>query len=156
MVKSYDVFWDGQAVGTAAFEKEGLYWKIHCRCDLPDGVPYCITLKAGEQIDMGLLVQEEDGLCLTKRIAMKRIGDAQPSFVVMRRDKKTQTQFKAIEPNEPFDYLENLKESRLEEQDGKLGIMLSKEDPGPQIQGSDPTQEYPDGSAPEQFDHPDP
>lgn len=156
MVNSYDVFWEGKAVGTASFEKEGLYWKIRCCCDIPDDVPYQVTLKAGEEIDMGLLVREENGYCLTKRIAMKRIGDMQPSLMASPRRAKALEAFQPIISDEPFSYIEKIKNTKLETKDETVGIMVAQEDQSPQIPDNDPSQEFPDGSVPEEFDHPDP
>lgn len=156
MINSYDVFMDGKAVGTASLEKEGLYWKIHCCCDIPADAPYQVTLKAGEEIDMGILVREHNGFCLTKRIAMKRIGGAQPSFVVGPRVAKTQERFEPIAQNEPFAYIEKIRDSQLKEKNGEIGIMIAEEDPQPQIPDSDPIREYPDEFEPEQSDRLDP
>ncbi len=155
MINIYDVFWEGKAVGTASFEKEGLYWKIHCCCDIPDDIPYQVTLKAGEEIDMGLLVREKSGFCLTKRIAMKRIGDIQPSFTATPRAQKASDNFLCITSDEPFSHIEKIKDSKLEERDEQVGIIIAQEDPNPQIPDSDPSPESPDESAPEEFDHSD-
>lgn len=154
MVISYDIFMDGEAVGTASLEKEGLYWKIRCCCDLSGDVAYQVTLKAGEKIDLGILVRESNGFCLTKRIAMKRIGDILPSFTVKPRVTKTQESFQPIISDEPFAYIENIKDSHLEERDGELGIMLAEEDPELQIPDNDQNQEFPDGSVPGECDDP--
>lgn len=155
MVNSYDIFMDGEAVGTASLEKEGLYWKIRCRCDLPGEVPHQITLKAGEEIDLGLLVKEDDGFCLTKRIAMKRFGNAYPSFLAKPRITKPKESFHSIVPDKPFAYIERIKDSNLEEKNGELGIILVEEDLQSQIPDNDLSLEFQDGSAPEQCDHPD-
>ena len=156
MIISYDVFMDGKAVGAASLEKEGMYWRIHCCCDIPADAPYQVTLRAGEEIDMGILVREHDGFCLTKRVAMKRIGDAKPNFVVRPRVTNTQERFEPIAQDKPFAYIEKIKDSQLKEKNGEIGIMIAEEDPQPQIPDSDLTPEYPDESALEQCDCPDP
>lgn len=156
MVNTYDVVLDGKAAGTASFEKEGLYWKINCCCDVPGDAPYEVVLRAGEQINLGLLVKEEKGYCLTKRIPMKRIGEVQPSFSARARTAKSTQMFKSIVSDEPFAYLEDIKGCQLEEIDGQLGVVISQEAPDQQIPDSDPSPGSPDGSELEQSDHPDP
>ena len=156
MVNTYDVVMDGKAAGTASFEKEGLYWKINCCCDVPGDVPYEVLLSAGERINLGLLVKEERGYCVTKRIPIKRIGEAQPCFTARARIAKSAEVFKTIVSDEPFAYLEDIKGCQLEEIDGQLGVMISHEASDQQIPDSDPTPESPDESGLEQSDHPDP
>lgn len=156
MVNTYDVVMDGKAAGTASFEKEGLYWKINCCCDVPGDVLYEVLLSAGERINLGLLVKEERGYCVTKRIPIKRIGEAQPCFTARARIAKSAEVFKTIVSDEPFAYLEDIKGCQLEEIDGQLGVMISQEASDQQIPDSDPTPESPDESGLEQSDHPDP
>ncbi len=156
MVNTYDIVLNGKAIGTASFEKEGLYWKINCCCDVPGDVPYEVLLRAAEQINLGLLVKEEKGYCLTKRIPMKRVGEVQPSFTARARIEKSAEIFKSIVSEEPFAYLEDIKGCQLEEKDGQLGVLLSREVPDQQIPDSDPNLESLDESGLEQSDHPDP
>ena len=156
MVNTYDVFLDGKAVGTASLEKEGLYWKITCRCNVPNDVPYEVLLRAGEHINLGLLVKEEMAHCLTRRIAMKRIREDQLCFEATARIAKPAEVFQCIASEEPFAYLEEIKGCKLEEKDGHVGLLIKQEGQDQQIPGNDPTQEYPDEFEPEQYGHPDP
>ncbi|MGM9602928.1 MAG: hypothetical protein ACI3W5_15260 [Faecousia sp.] len=185
MEKCYDIYLGSEAVGKATLTKEGLYWKIRCQCSLPSGEAHRVTAKAGEEIDLGILVPENGEYCLTKRIAMKRFADAQPQFFIKTHspdpeetvhpiipeetvhpiipeetvhpiipEESTQPdiseeRFIAIIPEEPFAYIEELKDARLEEKDGEIGITLPEEEKEPEIQDSDPNQEYPNESAPE-------
>ena len=176
MEKSFDIYMGSEAVGRASLEKEGLYWKIHCRCRLSGDIARRVTAKAGEEIDLGILVPENGEYCLTKRIAMKRFADAQPEFYIKTHSPDTEQpiqpeipeesvqpeipeestqpdiaeeRFIAIIPEEPFAYIEQLKNSRLEERDGELGITLPVEEKEPEIQDSDPNRECPNESAPE-------
>ena len=128
MVNTYDIFMDGSAVGTATLEKEGLFWKICCCCDLSPDTAYRVVIAAGEKIDLGILVPEDNGLCLTKRIAMKRLGDKQPSFSAIPRVTQKQKHFVAITEDEPFAYIDKLQDSHLEEVDGMLGITVEQTD----------------------------
>lgn len=167
MEKCYDIYLGSEAVGKATLTKEGLYWKIRCQCSLPSDEAHRVTAKAGEEIDLGILVPENGEYCLTKRIAMKRFADAQPQFFIKTHspdpeeivhpiipEESTQPdiseeRFIAITPEEPFAYIEELKDARLEEKDGEIGITLPEEEKEPEIQDSDPNQEYPNESAPE-------
>ncbi len=149
MKTSFDITMGDQVVGTASVIREGLYWKICCRCQLSGEIACQVIAIGEEEINLGLLVREKDDFCLTKRVPMKRFGDIQPCFVVKPRTPKTQRSFYPIVPEEPFSYIEKLKDAFLEEKGGEVGITLPEEDQGIPIQDSDPSQEYPDGFAPE-------
>lgn len=149
MEKNYDIHMGNEVVGRASLEKEGLYWKIHCRCQLSGDVAHQVMVMAGEEINLGILVPEDGAFCLTKRIAMKRFADAEPEFRIKPRTPKTEQSFQPITPDEPFSYIEKLKNAYLEEKDGEIGVTLPEEEKEPEIQDSDPNQEYPNESAPE-------
>ncbi len=149
MNDKYDITMANEVVGTATLTQEGLYWKICCQCELSGEVPYQVIAMGDEEINLGLLVREKNDLCLTKRIPMKRFGNVQPSFVARPRTPKTQRNFHPIVPEEPFSYIEKLKDAFLEEKNGQLGITLAGEDQGIPIQDSGLIQEYPDEFAPE-------
>ena len=155
MVNTYDVFLNGKEIGTASLEKEGLYWKINCRCNVPNDVPYEVLLRAGEHINLGLLVKEETIYCLTRRIAMKRIGEAPLYFEARARNAKPPEVFQSIVSDAPFAYLEEIKGCKLEEKDCQVGLIIRQETPDQQIPDNDPTQEFPDESEPEQSGYPD-
>lgn len=151
MENSYDIYMGSEIVGSASFIKEGLYWKIHCRCRLSGDVAHRVLVKAGEEIDLGILAPEGEEFCLTKRIAMKRLADAEPEFRIKPRTPKTERSFHPITPDEPFSYIEKLKDSYLEERNGEVGITLAEEEEeqGLETQDSDPSQECQSESEPE-------
>ncbi len=149
MENCFDITMGNEPVGKATLIKEGLYWKIHCRCQLSGEVVHQVILQAAEEIDLGILVREGGDYCLTKRIAIKRLGDVTPQFTAKPRTPKTERSFHPIVPEEPFSYIEKLKEAFLEEKNGEIGVTLPDQAQVLPTPDSDPTQEYQDESGPE-------
>lgn len=112
MEKCFDIYMGSEAVGKATLTKEGLYWKIRCQCRLASDEAHRVTVRAGEEIDLGILVPENGEYCLTKRIAMKRFADAQPQFYIKTHSPDTEennqptTPKKSVEPITPEESVE--------------------------------------------------
>lgn len=150
MKNIYDISYKGETVGEAVLTKEGLMYKIHCFCRLPQEDAYQVILTAASAINLGILAKEEGGLGLTKRLAIKQLANETPKFEAILRSKKTEQEFHKIEAGKPFDHLDQLKNAALEERDGSLGILVNPEAPAQEILGNDPSPEFEDGSAPEE------
>ena len=116
-----DVFWGERAVGRAQVQRQGLYYVFTCRCRLSGDTVWRLCATCGEkQADLGVLVPVEGGVGLTTRRPVKLLGEGKIQFAVQpRHDRKTR--FSPIYPEEPFAYLQRLKDAFLEERNGLLG-----------------------------------
>ena len=112
--------------GKAQVTREGLYYHVVCRCGLSGQGMYRLEVSNGERkVDLGILVPEETGFGLETRFPVRRIGEGALSFRVRPRHGGLEGRtFVPLAPEEPFAYLERLKESFLEIQNGKKGISL--------------------------------
>lgn len=83
MDENYAVMYRGEQVGKLQMQKQGLYCRMQCRCQLPGDDIYRLKMLQGkESIHIGVLVPEGDGFLLDKRIPAKRIPAGELHFVV--------------------------------------------------------------------------
>lgn len=155
MDENYAVMYRGEQVGKLQMQKQGLYCRMQCRCQLPGDDIYRLKMLQGkESIHIGVLVPEGDGFLLDKRIPAKRIPAGELHFVVrgsrepeepeekpeekpeqIQEQTQEQTQesipeeqeFVPICEEEPFPALEQVRDSILAWQDGQPGIFLQKD-----------------------------
>ena len=155
MDENYAVMYRGEQVGKLQMQKQGLYCRMQCRCQLPGDDIYRLKMLQGkESIHIGVLVPEGDGFLLDKRIPAKRIPAGELHFVVqgsgepeepeekpeekpeqIQEQTQEQTQesipeeqeFVPICEEEPFPALEQVRDSILAWQDGQPGIYVQKD-----------------------------
>lgn len=122
----YGVYFGEQSVGRAQVTRQGLYYHVVCRCNLSGEVMYRLEVSCGgKRENLGILVPEETGFGLDTRFPVSRVGEGALSFRLMpRHDILQGRKFIPIAPEEPFAYLERLKDAFLAIQDGKKGISI--------------------------------
>ena len=77
----FDIIMNRQVVGNARVDKEGLFYKIHCTCKVPDEAFYKIYMNDGEiNRDLGICVPSGDFFVLTARVPCKQIKVESLSF----------------------------------------------------------------------------
>ena len=123
----YEVHLGGNTVGKVQLIRQGLYYKVRCRCYIEGDLVYrlyAVSTKARE--NLGVLVPDGDGFSLDKRIPVKRVGEDTTEFVLSAGAGCTQGTFVPICPEEPFRYIERLKDAFLETQNGHVGIRIQQ------------------------------
>ena len=122
----YEVTLAGKPTGKAQVEKQGLYYHVVCRCRLSGDVMYRLECSAGEKkTNLGILVPMDAGFGLDTRFPVSRVGEGALRFVLLpRHDEMQEHTFVPIRPEEPFRYLEQLKDAFLETQAGQKGAVL--------------------------------
>ena len=121
----YDVMLGTESIGKAQVQKEGLYYRISCRCHLSGEVPYKVQVKCGDKcVDLGLLVPQNGAFILTTRLPVKRLGEGVPEFRAVPRHPKYEGEFVPISADEPFSYLSRLENAYMQIRDGQIGIVL--------------------------------
>ena len=89
MAENYDITYDGASVGTAQWEKQGLYYRFSCRCNLPDEGLYRIHVLCGDKhVDLGICVPMEGAFGMDKKIPVKNIGSGEMTFRLLPKDWK--------------------------------------------------------------------
>ncbi len=121
-----EILLGGQTIGQAQVTREGMYYRIYCRCRLSGEVAYKVQVQCGDNIqDLGLLAPENGAFCLTCRIPMKHLGEGEMRFTAIPRSVQTLGEFVPISVDEPFAYLARLENAYLERRNGIIGIRFS-------------------------------
>jgi len=121
----YDILLGGQPVGKAQVEKEGLYYRISCRCRLSGEVVCKVEVSCGDRGEsLGVLVPESGAFVLSTRIPAKKLGEGPLQFRVVPRQIRTEGKFVPISPEEPFAYLSRLENAYMQVRNGQTGIVL--------------------------------
>ena len=124
---NYEVFFGRNAVGKVQVIRQGLYYRFICRCKLPEEGIYRLCVLCGKtQTNLGVVVPEGTGFGLDKVIPVKRLEKGKPEFFLAPRHEPVSGMFVPISPEEPFYYIAKLKDSFLEYQNGKLGVVLAR------------------------------
>ncbi len=124
MEGTYEILMGNESVGEAEVTHRGLYLQISCRCHLSGEVLCKVMVTCGEtRKNLGTLVPEGGGFCLSTKIPAKYFSGT-PSFCAVPRRGESEGKFVPIYPEEPFSYLEKLKECYLERRGEQLGVRL--------------------------------
>lgn len=115
MEGKYDVTLNGQAVGTVELNREGLYYRLSCRCRMVDNEIHRLYAD-GERI--GVLVPERGALILNTKMAGKRLKDG-CNFTLDGQNER----FIPILPGDAFGHLDKLRTGRLVFRDGQPGLV---------------------------------
>lgn len=129
MQGDYEVTLGGKRVGKLRLERQGLYYRVICRCNLSGEVMYRLEA-CGEKgrTNLGILIPCESGFGMDTRFPVSRVGEKQLEFTLQpKHDSLGNRQFVPISPEEPFAYLSRLKGAFLEIQEGKQGVSIPKE-----------------------------
>lgn len=121
---SYGVFFGSRQVGKVQVLRQGLYYRFICRCELSGDVMCRLYVYCDDRREsLGLVVPMDGGFGLDTHLSIKRIGEGEMSFSLVPKHDNA-GKFVPIYPEEPFAYIENLKDGFLTIQEGQLGIMV--------------------------------
>lgn len=123
MIQEYPVYQGKEQVGKVRLEKQGLYYRLSCRCAVQEGMYRLTAFCRDRQENLGILIPMGDGFGLDTRLPVKRLGDGELHFRIQTNHTGT---FVPIRPEEPFSYIERLKNAFLEIKDGQKGICIDK------------------------------
>ena len=139
MISEYDIYMGKNVVGTAAVEKQGLYYRFDCRCRLSGAVLCRVMVECGgHHENLGILAPQGGAFCLSTKLAVKRIGEGPFSFRVIPKHPGTKGTFIAIYPDEPFSYIARLKNAFLQVRRGQAGVVIPDLEKDPQDSDQNP------------------
>ena len=123
----YEVYLGKEAAGKVEVRQQGLYCRILCRCRIPGEQVYRLFAVSGDHREnLGVVVPEEDGFVLDKKIPAKRLGNGPLRFILSTGAGSLKGKFIPICPEEPFAYIDRLKNAFLESENGKIGIRIKE------------------------------
>ena len=114
-------------MGKVQLIRQGLYYRVICRCLCSDDVVrrlYAIWDHGRE--NLGVLVPEEDGFQLDRRIPAKHLGSDGLKFVLSAGGQNRDGKLIPVSPEEPFAYIDRLKNAFLETENGKMQIQIQE------------------------------
>ena len=127
MENCYEVYLGDRPAGKVQLIVNGLYVRVICRCLVPKDQVYRLYLVCGgHKENIGVVVPESDGFVLDKQIPVKRFGTGKIQFVLSSGTCGMTGEFVPICPEEPFSYIDRLKNAFLETEHGKIGIRTEK------------------------------
>ncbi len=125
MEECYGVYFGSQLSGKVQVQRQGLYYRFSCRCQLSGDVLCRLMVTCGENREnLGVVVPMDGGFGLDTRIPAKRLGEGEMAFSLVSKHTSSAGKFVPISPEEPFAYLSRLKESYLARQGEQVGIIL--------------------------------
>ena len=124
MEGNYPVSFGGKTVGKVQALRQGLYYRFICRCQLTGNVICRLTVQCGDkEANLGVVVPMGEGFGLDTKLPAKRLGMGEPVFYLGPKHRQEGV-FAPIYPEEPFGYIEGLKDAFLAIQNGRPGAML--------------------------------
>ena len=129
MEGSYEVYLEDKAAGKLQIEKEGLYYRLTCRCVVPDDQVYRLfaATDTGRE-NLGVVLPDDSGYVLRRKIPAKRLKSASRFFLSVRSNESA-GKFVPVYPEEPFSYITQLETAFVEVRNGQTGLRW-KENPG--------------------------
>ena len=123
----YPVFFGKDPVGKVQVQKQGLYYRFFCRCQISGDVVCRLVASIGDaRENLGVVVPSGDGFGLEKSIPVKRLGQGTPEFRLVPRHETAVGIFVPLSPEEPFAYIRNLKNAYFERRYGQAGIVIKE------------------------------
>jgi len=125
MEGTYPILLGGQAVGQAQVRREGLYLCFSCRCRLSGEMIYRLTVGCGEHTqNLGIPVPNGGQFCLKTKIPAKLLGEGELKITAVPKHAALAGKFVPLSPEEPFAYLNRLKNAFLEVRAGQVGVVI--------------------------------
>lgn len=127
MVGNYEIKQGDRLQGKVKVEKEGLYYRISCRCQLSGEVMHKLVVRCGgRETSLGVCVPMEGSFGVDRKISCKSIGRGTPEFLLLPKHEAVAGKFVPIYPEEPFSYMARLKDAFLARQAGQVGIVIKE------------------------------
>ena len=105
--------------------RQGLYYHFRCCCQLSGDVVCRLVVTVGShQEKLGILVPVDGSFALDTKIPVKRLGSGKPTFSLVPKTESVGERFIPIYPDEPFAYIEQLKDAFLVRKYGQAGILV--------------------------------
>ena len=125
MVGTYEIRRGKDTVGTATVEKQGLYYRICCRCSVTgEGMRRIVVTCGNSREDLGICVPVGSEFGLDRKIPCKRFETGNPAFLLLPKYPDAVGKFVPVYPDEPFAYMTRLKDAYLQVREGQAGIVI--------------------------------
>lgn len=128
MEGNYGVYLGEKLCGKVQVLRQGLYYRFICRCQLSGDVVCRLKVCCGgDEENLGVLIPMDGGFGLNTQVPVKRFSGKPVRFRIAARQEESSGTFVPIYPEEPFAYIERLKDAFLRIQNGQVGVLLTGE-----------------------------
>ena len=125
MEGTYGVYLGESLCGKVQVQKQGLYYRFFCRCQVKGDMVCKLRIRFQDsEENLGVLTPAADGFGLCTRIAVKHFSQKPLRFLLTPVHGIAEGTFVPIVPEEPFAYIERLKDAYLSKKDGLVGVCL--------------------------------
>ena len=113
-------------IGTVDIQKNGLYYRVNCRCRLSGHIVYCLVATSDTgKVNLGILVPENGFFCLRTSLPVKKLSVQNLKFTVEPKHLQEDQLFVPIRAEEPFLYLERLHNAYLRTKGMQTGVVFA-------------------------------
>ena len=127
MEDTYGVYFGSQLTGKVQVLRQGLYYGFHCRCKLTGEIVCRLYVICGEKREsLGVVVPMDGGFGLDTKLPVKRLGEGKMEFTLIPKHEVLEGTFVPIYPEEPFAYIERLKEGFLVKKGEQVGVAFKE------------------------------
>jgi len=117
-----------QLMGKVQVQRQGLYYRFFCRCQLTGDVVCRLSVTCGNNREsLGVVVPMDGGFGLDTRLPVKRLGEGKMEFFLTPKHEIPSGKFVPLSPEEPFAYIARLKEGFLAQKNGHPGVVFPGE-----------------------------
>lgn len=123
----YGVYFGNQLAGKVQVLQQGLYYRFICRCQLTGDVMCRLSVSCGDKREnLGVVVPMDGGFGLDTKLPVKRLGEGKMEFSLLPKHDVPTGKFVPIYPEEPFTYIERLKDAYLARKEGQVGVVIKE------------------------------
>ena len=121
----FPIYYDSKICGRATIAQEGLYFRITCKCDIPDKRPCSVVLESPEMsISLGTCIRMNNQYIINTKVPCKRIKSDNLQFRLVKNCDDGGEIFIPVRENVPFPYLHKLHQARMCYKSGHIGILF--------------------------------
>lgn len=124
---NYGVYFGKQLAGKVQVQRQGLYYRFICRCQISGDVVCRLHVSCGDKREnLGVVVPVDGGFGLDTKLPVKRLGEGKMEFTLIPKHEVLEGTFVPIYPEEPFAYIERLKEGFLVKKGEQVGVAFKE------------------------------
>ena len=126
-MKTYDIIYGNETVGSAVVTQEGLYYNILCRCALSEPSLYRIfAIMENTNVDLGICLLMGKEYFLKKKVPKKMFGSGIIHFCVRLKDDYNSPNAYQVVEGEPFKHIDKLGKAHLEIRNNEMYVVTSQ------------------------------
>lgn len=123
----FPIYYGQLECGNATIEKQGLYCRIYCKCNLPTKEPCKVILKTLENsIHLGTFLKVGDTYIVDTKIPSKYISGKKIEFRIVGPRNEDNSEFFPIREDMPFPHLHMLNRARMRQFNGQIGVIFTE------------------------------